>query len=206
MDAKMPAPPQAAVVSFLLQLPRAANRLEADDIPWLLNQLSDGELREHLSTKMASSIARNMGSSGLQSAAELLPRVATAIAVHWERDDLIEASDIHDKELAVWLATLADDEKALHEGSHETQDQQFCNVRFTSLLPCIPPVSLAGNNLRFLFHRRYRLLAPSVVNSNSHNGRRCSGTCPTSTWAKQCRITPTGPFRTIVCSCSSMAR
>ena len=124
-----------------LLLPRAANRLEADDVPWLLSQLTDCELREHLSTKMASSIARNMGSSGLQSAAELLPRVATAIAVHWERDDLIEASDIHDKELAVWLTTLAEDEKALHEGIPEPQDPQFRYVRFHLFTPCKHPCS-----------------------------------------------------------------
>ena len=112
MDAPMPDPQQAAVLAFLRQLPRSANTLEEQDVPWLVSQLGL-PIFEFLSTKQASAIGRALGTSALLTASELVPRLAVTICLHWERDDLRPADvDLRDRDVTVWLQTLAEVERS----------------------------------------------------------------------------------------------
>ena len=143
MDTTMHDPATAAVISFLGALPLAALRVQPADLPWLLTQLRTEELASQITTRLASTVAKNLGSTTLFTPPELLPRLADSLAIVYDRDDLV-LGDIKDKDVTLWVATLQQmtgEDPSIEETTFRWEPQ-----RRTLPPPLQPSTRVAGNS------------------------------------------------------------
>ena len=118
-DGTMPEPAQGAVLNFLEALPGAATHLRPEELPWILDQLRDPAVASLLPTRLASALAKNLGSTILMTGAEYLSRVADALAVVWGQDEKV-TGDLKDRELALWVGTI---QSAATSGSPSSEEE-----------------------------------------------------------------------------------
>lgn len=114
----------SAINRFISELPGSASRIAPDEIEWVISQLRDPELLRALSTKICTEAARRIGSAEIVPPALFVQRLAAALAVHFERDDLLYDEDPLDREQSIWVDALQKESWADPE-EHKPDEEHF---------------------------------------------------------------------------------